>query len=1523
VANTSLLTCQSSRLIDNSNNNFTITKGGDTKVNPFSPFNGTPTTVTVPGANNYSVYFDGTGDYLSFSSNSAFGFGTGDFTVEYWVYSISWATAPTVVDLRTPSGSSLQWSDNFSAGGAPGMYYNATQVLTSSITIPLRTWAHVAYTREGSTVKVWVNGVQGATGTSSFNLQATGGFSIGTNNGNANPFNGYVSNIRILKGTALYTTTFTPPAGPLTVIANTSLLTAQANTIIDSSNNGITFTVSGDARPARNGPFANTSTVTLIGSEGSAYFDGTGDYLSMSAVGNPLDWPASANYTIEAWVYLNAFTGSESSNILARRNPTSTTTDWQFYISTSGALGLYNLNGSTTITASSNMAIRQWNHCAAVISAGTATLYLNGAKVSTATAISAASTASISTYIVGASNSVYLNGYISNLRVTKGTALYTTPFVPSWAPLTPVANTVLLTAQTNLSSNTKVIVDESNLNNIVSGFGNSNLGTFSPFGSSRSVYFDGTGDYLSLPTNTALNFSTGDFTLEGWVYQTSTAADWFLISASGSGGLFFGYTSGYGIGWGRAGVAWDYNSTGVGGGLGVWNHMALTRSGTSMRIFYNGTQVGTTQTLATAYNLGTTSTTIGSQGANYYLPGYISNLRVIKGTALYTANFTPSTTPLVPVANTVLLTCNSNQFVDYSATNNAITRNGDAVVSEFSPFSSVTVTPASYSGYFDGTGDYIQLPSNAWTTLAGQFTIEFFVNFQAAPSGSQPLTGTVSTAGAFSIYFDGTRITPNLYGTGNIFNSTFLGSGIVFGKWYHIAVTRNSSNLMTMWVDGVSVGSATTATTYSETIWRIGESNFNCFISNFRATNTTVYTATFTPPTAPLTAISGTSLLTCQSTTFIDNSTNNFAITVTGNAKPVIQNPFTDTVSTASNYSANTFGNSVYFDGTGDYASYTASLLIPGPFTVECWFYNTSTSGAQQTIFAFNSTSGAYASVRVDCDGSNASNHMQALLSTSGSGWTTNIGVNSAYVKGIWNHVAVTRDSSNLVRFFVNGVVIGTATQTGTLYNTSTTHGIGTASLPGAISGPFQGYISNLRMINGQALYTSPFIPSDRPLPTTANTTLLLASTVGPSVADATRNHNIETFGTARYVANNSPYYDTYSAYFDGNGDYLTLPSGNASLQPASSDFTIEAWVYPTAFVTNGNPVAAIDVNGSWYAAIRFGYESSGAISLLMSTNGTTWSIQLGSGLGTLTLNTWQHMAVSKSGTSVRVFLNGVQQGSTQTLSSATLMTGTNNWIGYLNAPSAQYVNGYISNWRLTKTALYTTTFTPSTTPLTVIANTSLLTCQSNRFIDNSTNAFTITKTGDVKITAFEPFANSNNSRFNSVYFPTKTDYLGIRPQPNVITFPGDFTFECWVYPTDTSLSTMWGIWDSRNAGAASNAMVLGIVALASPVTGSWRMSYYNGTQYYGTGTVLWNQWTHVAWARSGTTMTFYVNGVAGGTATISGTQTGNATTAPIYIGSKDSGLSGYGTVGYIADFRITNGAARTITLPTAPYDIK
>jgi hypothetical protein len=160
------------------------------------------------------------------------------------------------------------------------------------------------------------------------------------------------------------------------------------------------------------------------------------------------------------------------------------------------------------------------------------------------------------------------------------------------------------------------------------------------------MYFDGTGDYLSMLTSPQMNFGTGDFTVEAWVNPSALSGDSFIISATGSGGFFVGYSSTtiLGWGWGRNGVAWDYRvaSTAT---TGTWQHLAITRSGSSMRMFVNGTQAGTTQTISTAYDLGLTSTTIGSQGASYYLNGYIDDLRVTKGYARYTSNFTPPTSP--------------------------------------------------------------------------------------------------------------------------------------------------------------------------------------------------------------------------------------------------------------------------------------------------------------------------------------------------------------------------------------------------------------------------------------------------------------------------------------------------------------------------------------------------------------------------------------------------------------------------------------------------------------------------------------------------------------------------------------------------------------------------------------------------------------------------------------------------------------------------------------------------------------
>jgi hypothetical protein len=237
-------------------------------------------------------------------------------------------------------------------------------------------------------------------------------------------------------------------------------------------------------------------------------------------------------------------------------------------------------------------------------------------------------------------------------------------------------------------------------------------------------------------------------------------------------------------------------------------------------------------------------------------------------------------------------------------------------------------------------------------------------------------------------------------------------------------------------------------------------------------------------------------------------------------------------------------------------------------------------------------------------------------------------------------------------------------------------------------------------------------------------------------------------------------------------------------------------------------------------------------------------------------------------------------------------------------------------------TLVYTGNFVPPQTVLPSVANTLLLlnVINSTDFIkDSSPNNFTVTNNNTAIWTPQGPY---NQIPAGAIAFTVKTQFVSTPTTASLTTFTGDFTFECWVYPTDVTLTSTWGIWDSRQSGGTANAMIFTLNPLASPVTGSWRMAYFNGSVVNGTSTVFANQWTHVAWVRSGTTMTFYVNGVAGGTATVSGTQTASATTNPVYLGSKDGAVGGYGTVGSISNFRIVNGTAvytSNFTVPTVP----
>jgi hypothetical protein len=131
------------------------------------------------------------------------------------------------------------------------------------------------------------------------------------------------------------------------------------------------------------------------------------------------------------------------------------------------------------------------------------------------------------------------NCYISDLRIIKGsipaeyvtasTTVNTGVFTPPTEPLTAIANTSLLTCQTNQPVNNNVFIDNSTNNFLITRNGNATQGTFSPYGENWSNYFDGTGDFLNIPAgNSALSLGTGDFTIEFFFYKNDKNASVFL-----------------------------------------------------------------------------------------------------------------------------------------------------------------------------------------------------------------------------------------------------------------------------------------------------------------------------------------------------------------------------------------------------------------------------------------------------------------------------------------------------------------------------------------------------------------------------------------------------------------------------------------------------------------------------------------------------------------------------------------------------------------------------------------------------------------------------------------------------------------------------------------------------------------------------------------------------------------------------------------------------------------------------------
>ena len=839
----------------------------------------------------------------------------------------------------------------------------------------------------------------------------------------------------------------------------------------------------------------------------------------------------------------------------------------------------------------------------------------------------------------------------------------------------------------------------------------------------------------------------------------------------------------------------------------------------------------------------------------------------------------------------------------------------------------------------DGTGDKLEHPYDDRFVLDyDNWTVEYWIRLDAHLGA---YTSTVSmwsdaTANGATYYFS-----PNIYNGTNkpglayyyTTNGTnrLNGGNIVMGDnttatgtWEHHAFVKNGNTLY-FYQDGTqssithNMTGRTIApfnTTY-QPFWIGGltaaGSGVDGYMDEIRISTTARYTSSFTPSTTPFVNDDDTLLLLhCDGTngsTFIDDD-NGFGRTRIGFAAN--GNAQIDT--TQYKFS----GSSAYFDGTNDWIEKGTDTLLDvatsTEFTYEMWIRPASVSGIK--VLATN-RDGNLPAGTFDISiwsGSFGGTRTASILIEFGSGQYIITG-NNVVSANTWHHIACVRDSSNNIKIYVDGTDQTDYTQ-GTHANAYILNNdLAIGANPLDIY-DYQGHIDEFR-VSDVCRYTSNFTPATAPFVNDSNTLLLLhmdgtdASTLFLD-DNGTGGKNVvtETNGGTNLSTTQKKFGAT-SAFFDGEFDGLHMfDIGWAG----ADEVTVECWAYWT---NNANSYSYI-----WCSRQLGNVLPAGETQLIVYSSGQlqfnlgSGQISIQSSTGALSTNTWTHLAVTKSGNTWELWVNGSSVGSA---SSSQAITVDDIEIGqtFDGGGSTVAYDGYIDEFRVSNTARYTASFTPATAPFTYDSNTLALfhmEGDNNGTVFNNDSGrhkvgFTRGSGAEI-VTADKKFGGSSWFVDNNA-----TEYLEIDKASfaQFNTANGDFTVEGWFKP---GLPGASGQGNSRFfyfGGAVNGANSFGCAI----TTGG--MIFRGPSQ----GDLAFNQsnsdWKHYAFVYENGVKSIYYDGSRVATASASINVTDST---DVVIGGKltDARFNYYG---YIDDFRVSNVArysGTSYTVPTEPF---
>lgn len=630
------------------NSTFTHTKDGSSLTASGTATTNYLGTASTTGMPSWCWNFNGSNQFLTAAGSNDFVFDA-DFTIECWVYLRANNVDMAFVTNHNISNG-LTWQLGLGATGVLELMFNSptTEQIIGTTSVATYQWHHVAVSRSGSDIKLFLNGVQEG---STFSSAATTGSAsyvvgVGGRSPNSQPTNGLLSNVRIVKGTALYTSTFTPPTAQLTAISGTSLLCCHKPYARNEGSAGGVLTLNNAPLAFPGAPIAQNSP----GPHDYPTHGGTSYHTTtwLTGTNSDLGTIGTGDFTIEGWVYVTGsnFSGMFSSSPNPTTGPAGIGIIWEtnrtpFVLTGKNASGQF-----SNLSAGTAMAANRWYHLAATRESGTLRIFMDGI-------LKASSTPTIRTIVntefvlgnyyagSGATSGGALAGRVSGVRVVNGTALYTADFVPSSAAPANITGTSILYNSTGGG-----YIDAAGYNTFRL-YNSAALSTTQVKFGATSLSLNGTNQYAESEPSPHLHLTSANtWTMEAWIYPTALGSTRTIIGIGDGGSTWstnlisqFSVTAAGELSF-QYGSSSTVTSSGAGMTTNNWYHVVAVMDGATdtLQMYVNGTRYynntvtfTATQTLPRV-TIGRTPT---GNATGQFFSGYIDDVRITNGVKRY------------------------------------------------------------------------------------------------------------------------------------------------------------------------------------------------------------------------------------------------------------------------------------------------------------------------------------------------------------------------------------------------------------------------------------------------------------------------------------------------------------------------------------------------------------------------------------------------------------------------------------------------------------------------------------------------------------------------------------------------------------------------------------------------------------------------------------------------------------------------------------------------------------------------